>query len=371
MNKTLVKVAIAIIVAVAIIACTASQMEKRVIVAKAVSGTAADAVTGTVKVFAMIDMKIKIDVQGTVAKVPHECGELVKKGDALMVLDSQELDNQIREKVIQLKSARAKLKLSFTQEQDILNLQDEIERIKKQVEFGVASQSDLEHKTRDLEKLKTELALRKIEREEQANLFESAVTNLQFKLQCMTITAPMDGKLLEQYAWPGDFLWTGNEVFRLVSNGRWLELTLSEEDCAGVKNGQKVNVHLASYPDETFVGTVTDLNYFANADDKTRTVALNVDASDDVLVPGLTGEAVLVKAEHKDAVLIPRRALLGDRVYVVKDGKVEIRKVQYGFTGLDMAEIVSGVAVGETVILEGQSGLENGDHVKIETSAVN
>jgi RND family efflux transporter MFP subunit len=371
MNKNSLKIIIPSVAAFAIIAMVAivaSRMEPKVLVTKAVSGTAADAVTGTVKVFANIDMKIKTEVQGRVSEVPYMCGGLVKKGDVLTTLDSQDLNNQIRDKVTQLKSAREKLKLSFNQEQDILSIQDDVERLKKQVEFGGASQSDLDRRMRELEKVKNDLALRKIEREEQASLFESAVTNLQFQLERMTVEAPMDGKVVEQYVWPGDYVWTGNQVCRLVSTGRWLELTLTEEDCAGVVKGQKVNVRLASYPDKPFTGTVTGLNYFANAEDKTRTVFLSVDASDELLVPGLTGEAVLVKAEHKNAVLIPRRALVGQRVYVVKNGKVEIRKVQPGFVGLDDAEIASGMAVGETVILEGQSKLKNGESVETQSA---
>jgi len=369
MNKTFFRIIIVLVAAIVIAALAMSHSQKHVLTADAVSGTACDAVTGTVKVFAMIDMKIKTEVQGRISKVPHACGENVKKGDVIVVLDSQDLDNQVREKVVQLRSAREKIRLPLAQEKDILNLQDDVEKMKKQVGYGAVSQTDLDRKSRELDKAKTDLAYHQLERDEQVKLFESAVTNLQFQLGRMSIEAPMDGMIVEQYAWPGDYLWTGNEVFRLVSTGRWLELTLSEEDCAGVRPGQKVNVRLASYPDKTFTGTVTGLNYFANADDKTRTVFLNVDVSDDVLIPGLTGEAVLVKAERKDAVLIPRRALVGDRVYVVKNSKVEIRKVTPGYSGLDVAEISSGLAAGETVVLENQRELKNGERVNTEASA--
>jgi RND family efflux transporter MFP subunit len=366
MNKTALKIIVPILIVALAAWLAAPHLRSSVLVDKAVKGPAADAVTGTVKVFAMIDIKIKTEVQGRVAETPHVAGDMVKKGDVLMVLDSQDLNNQIRDRVTQLKAARERLKLTLPQEQDILNVQDDIAKLKKQVEFGGASQSDLDRRQRDLAKIQTDMSRTKIDRQEQASMFESAVTTLQYQLDRMSISAPMDGKLVEQYAWSGDFLWGGNQAFRIVSTGRWLELTLTEEDCAGVANGQKASVRLASYPDKTFQGTVTGLNYFANADDKTRTVFLNVDASDEELVPGLTGEAMLVKAEHKDAVLIPRRALIGSRVYVVKDGSVEIRKVDTGFVGLDQAEIVHGVAAGELVVLEGQNALREGDRVETQ-----
>jgi len=331
------------------------------LVGKAVRGTASDAVTGSAKVYANADIKVKTEVEGRIAEIPVDLGKAVKKGDAIMVLASDELNGEIRANVVQLKAAREKLRLPLPEETDLANLQDQLDRLKKQVEFGQASKADLEKGQRDLDKLQTTIAYRKIERDEQAALFEATVARLQARLARMTVKCPMDGTVIEQYKWPGDYVWTGNEIFRVASTGRWIELTLAEEDCAGVEAGQKAVVRLASYPDTTFNGTVTGLAAFSNSDNKTRAVFLSVDAPDAVLVPGLTGEGVLTRSEHANSVLVPRRALFGDRVYVVKNGRIDIRKVKTGFVGLDAAEIVSGVTAGETVVLEGQRALRRGE----------
>jgi len=304
-------------------------------------------------------------VQGRVAEVPSTTGDKVKKGDPLIILDSEELKQQIREKLVQLKAAQRRLQLPLNQVRDIQNIESEIEKIKQMMEFGGASKADLERRERDLQKVQTEFGYQQIGREEQAALFEATVAHLQYQIERMTVTAPMDGTIVEQLVWPGDFLWSGNEVMRLVSDGRWIELTLAEEDSAYVEKGQIARVRLASYPDRIFQAEVTGMNTTANADTKTRTVFLTIDTGDDVLVPGLTGEAVLVKAESKNTILIPRRALIGNRIYVVKDGVVEIRRVMPGFLGLEEAEIVSGLSAGEQVVTEGQSALRDGDKVEI------
>lgn len=231
------------------------------------------------------------------------------------------------------------------------------------VEFGRASEADVERRRRDLSKVQTDLDYQRIARDEQIQLFEATVDRLKYQLERMTIVAPMDGTVVEQLAFEGDFLWTGNEVVRLVSPGRWVELKLAEEDSANVREGQKANVHLAVYPGRSFVASVTALSTTANADDKTRVVFMSIDEPDEVLVAGLTGEAVLVRAEHPGAVLVPRRALVGNRLYVVEDGVVRIRRVTPGFSGLEYVEIASGVSAGEQVVLEGQSALRDGDHV--------
>jgi len=364
MNKTAIK----IIVPVAIVAAAAivwfSMSRTTVVVEKAVKGTAVSAVTGTVKVFANLDIRVKAERDGRVSDARVKMGDKVKAGDVIMALDASVLNNEIEEKRIQLKAAKERLKLPINQAQDVKDIEADITRLEKQIEFGAASPADLERRKGDLLKITTEYNMQKISREEQAGLYETSIKKLQTQIDSMSIKAPIEGTVVEQYVFPGDYIWLGNQTMRIVSPGRWVELTLAEEDSAYVESGQKANIHLASYPDRTFKATVSGLSSFSNPDNKTRTVFMAVDASDDMLVPGLTGEAVLVKAEHKDAIIIPRRALIGNRVYVVSGGRVEIRKVTPGFLGLEQAEILKGIEVGEQVVLESQSELREGDMVK-------
>jgi len=92
---------------------------------------------------------------------------------------------------------------------------------------------------------------------------------------------------------------------------------------------------------------------------------VSVEADPATLVPGLTGEGYLIKAQREDVVLIPRRALIGHRVYVVNDGVVEMRDVRPGFLSLNRAEIVEGIEPGDLVVLEGQDRLRPGQSVKV------
>jgi RND family efflux transporter MFP subunit len=363
-KKTAVKILVPVIVIVAAIVVWLSMTRTRVVVERATRGTAVSAVTGTVKVFANLDIRVKVEREGRVAEAKVKMGDMVKTGDVIMALDARTLNNEIEEKQVQLKAAKERLKLPISQAQDVKDIETDIARIEKQVEYGAASKADLERRKGDLTKIQTEYTMQKISREEQAGLYETSIKKLQTQIDSMAIKAPIDGKVVEQYVFPGDYIWVGNQTMRIVSPGRWVELTLAEEDSAYVENGQKANVHLASYPDRTFKATVTGLSSFSNPDNKTRTVFMVVDAPDDTLVPGLTGEAVLIKAEHKNAIIIPRRALIGNRVYIVKGGRIDIRKVTPGFLGLDQAEIVSGLEVGEEVVMENQSELRSGDLVK-------
>ena len=78
----------------------------------------------------------------------------------------------------------------------------------------------------------------------------------------------------------------------------------------------------------------------------------------------MTGQAVVIKAERANAITVPRRALMGNYVAVVVADRVELRKVESGFVGLEVAEILSGVAVGEAVIVDRPHIYRDGESVQ-------
>jgi membrane fusion protein (multidrug efflux system) len=81
--------------------------------------------------------------------------------------------------------------------------------------------------------------------------------------------------------------------------------------------------------------------------------------------------AVVVQ-ESPDAVLIPKDAVVeraGETlVFVVDGGVAERRDVQIGLTDEQSAEVLSGVAAGESVVIVGAQGLRDGDPVLIRQS---
>ncbi len=357
--KILLPVAVLLLIAWAAMA----RFRTEVPVAQAAVGPAIDAVTGTVKVFADLDVRIKAEGNGRLVEMAVEIGDIVKKGDLLCRLDSEELEMQLKQRRIQLKGAQERLQLPYRESLDIINIKEDIQRLKQQVEYGGASLAELERRSRDLERAEAALRYEEIQREESVNLLAAQVEALEAGIERMIIKAPFDGEVVEILKFPGDYIWAGNEVLRLVSEGRWIELMLAEEAFYGVTVGQKARMSLAGLPGQTIPARVTGMSSVADADRKTRAVFLDAEVSDEQLAPGFTGEALLVKAERSEATIVPRRALIGNRVYVVEDGRVDIREVKAGFLSLNKAEILEGVAPGELVILEGQSLLRKGDRV--------
>ncbi|MDX2110274.1 MAG: efflux RND transporter periplasmic adaptor subunit [Verrucomicrobiota bacterium] len=333
-------------------------------VAAAVQGTAVDAVTGTVKLLAAIDLQLKTEVPGRIREMPITLGQFVKKGDLIATLESTDFEMQLSQRRIQLAAALARSKLPFIQDTEITNIAQFLDGQKISLNSGSVSAVEVEKTERDLERAKSSRELEKINRWEAVNLLEQQVKQLEFQLERMKLRSPYDGQLVEQLAFPGDWLWSGNALARIVTAERTVELTLSEEDYYGVQLNQKATLHLASLPGQSVMATVNYLSATANADTKIRKVFLAIDDGASNFAPGLTGEAVLVKAQRDNTVIIPRRALIGDNVYVIAGGRVDIRKVTPGYLSLNKAEIREGLKAGELVALENQLALRAGDAVQ-------
>jgi len=91
------------------------------------------------------------------------------------------------------------------------------------------------------------------------------------------------------------------------------------------------------------------------------------------LRPGMYAEVQLVLDRHAGVPVIEKRAIVYEdelpHVFVVADGKAEKRSVTLGYQDENRAEVVSGVAAGEQVVVVGQSALKDGSTVAVGEGA--
>lgn len=363
--KTLLPLALVAGVAILV----SDRLRPTVSVAEARIGTAVNAVTGTVRVTAQIDLSVSTEVDGRLRDLKVQLGQRVKQGEVVAEMESEEIALQLRQQRIRLEAARELQELPPTSKHDLEQALAELETARVAFQRGAVSEADLRRRMREVEKLEAAVRSEEIRRREAADLLMVGVQILEHQVARMTLRAPHDGEVLEVKAFPGSWLWRGNQIVRLSSEERSIELTLSEEDSHGVGLGQEATVRLASFPGDPIRAVVEYLFPVADSEAKTRVVALRVEGGDPRLVPGLTGEAVLMKDTRPNAVLIPRRALMGNRVYVVQDEVVQVREVRSGFLALNFAEILSGLEAGEMVVLENQADLRAGQRVRLAPRA--
>lgn len=89
------------------------------------------------------------------------------------------------------------------------------------------------------------------------------------------LLAPINGTVIEKLAVEGQYVKTGQPIYRLADLSTvWLMLELFPEDAAAIRYGQKVEAQVQSLPDRTFTGRVAFID--PTVEPKTRTVGVRV-----------------------------------------------------------------------------------------------
>ncbi|MGB7324933.1 MAG: efflux RND transporter periplasmic adaptor subunit [Rubripirellula sp.] len=124
------------------------------------------------------------------------------------------------------------------------------------------------------------------------------------------VRSPIEGTVIEKHAVEGDYIKTGDKIYRIADLSTvWLMLDLFPDDAARVRFGQQVEAEVSSIPGDVFTGRVAFIDPTVNP--KTRTVQvrvemLNLDAQ---LKPGDYATArVYVPAIRQDRIYDPALA---------------------------------------------------------------
>jgi RND family efflux transporter MFP subunit len=183
-----------------------------------------------------------------------------------------------------------------------------------------------------------------------------------------TITSPINGVIMEKNVEYGSFVNIGSPVVRLLDISRLkIRMNVSESNVYKLSIGDKANVVCDAFPDKTFTGKVS---YIASKGDDSHNYPVEVIISNNGKLKAGTFANVTVGIPGKGSALsIPREALLGSsknaKVYVVKDGKAQIRDITVTGGNEKVLFVANGLAKGEQIVTAGQINLIDGMTVNI------
>lgn len=174
----------------------------------------------------------------------------------------------------------------------------------------------------------------------------------------VTLRAPAGGVVLDKPVVQGQRVMAGEPLLRLADLSRvWVEGDVFERDLPAVRMGQTATVEFQALPGETRTGRIAYV--YPVMDPATRTARVRVELANPgmTLKPGMY--ATLRFTPAGDSVLtVPRAAVLvtGERTLVFlkrPGGTFEPRLVVLGRTTEDRAEILQGLAAGDSVVASG------------------
>lgn len=339
--------------------------EAKVVVAK--RERAINAVPGSITVLAERALQVKSDVGGRVLDSKLDLSAKVKAGGILIELDKTDVNLQIEQLEHDRDATQRRIKIGSATQYELQNARDLLDTYERQHKQGTITAVDLEKQNRLVKQIEQKLELETVGNEQALARIETDLKVVQRKRDLMTVRSPVDGVVSAIFINPGDLITTGDVVATIIADSRVVEAKISEENFSGLKIGQHATLRFLSYGPVQYPGRVEKILPAADPLTQRYMVHLSVEMDPKLLVPGITGEVNIVVDARDKAVVIPRRALLGRNVFVVKDGHVEIRTVEVGFTSLNSVEIVRGVEEGEQVIVEDLDRFRSGDRVAAAT----
>jgi RND family efflux transporter MFP subunit len=330
-------------------------------------GKSVRSVPGTVEVKAEFDRELKSAVGGRVKTSELEIGKRVFKNDVLVQIDTSDVDLEIERIKNEIVAARKKVELGSSYRQDVENSRDTLDNYERQTKVGNYPAAEFEKQKRLHQQLENRMNLDEVNNKLALDNFENSLHAKELEKSKMTITAPTDGVVTGVLARVGDLIDRNSAIANYIAVGRTVEGKLSEENFAAVKLGQKATVRFLTFGQDHYNAVISKV--LPSADPTTQRYSIYLDVSlpeGRVLVPGITGEVTIIIAERDNALLIPRRALVGEYVYVVEGSKLALRKVVKGFEGLNLVEIISGLQEGDEVIAEQQDRFREGERVRTQ-----
>lgn len=346
---------------------TREQFKRDAVVSSVEKGSIRDSVSGNLKVLPTLSFQLRSETQSKVkyaALIPFGKPIKVDVNQTLYLMDTTDLDRVLERTLLSQSSHQKRLKTGSSielqlklEEQNLHALQTLFEENGKDV-----SEFEFESKKNLVERLRRQYDFETINNDETSREFTLEIDRIQEELKKRKIKSPIKGMLISSSVKKGDTIFSGQVMGEVQSNDRIIEVTLNEEDFAGIKEGQKVGVTIFSFGNEILEGVVSTLSANVNSANGHRKLFVELD-SNNTLPVGSSGRAEIIKQEIQDTLIIPRKALLGNSVFAVRGGKALQVKVETGARNLEYVEIKKGLKANDLVISETPHLFYDGEQV--------
>lgn len=296
---------------------------------------------------------------GYVKKWYVDIGARVKKGQLLAEIDTPEVDQQLQQSRSNLATAEANLRLAEITKN----------RYQELLKTNAVSQQDVDNASG------TYNANNSIVQANHAN-----VKQLETLQSFEKIYAPFDGIVTVRNVDVGDLINSGSapgtrtDLFHIAQPGKLrVYVYVPQEYSQAATPGLTAELTLDEFPGLRFPGKLVRTANAINFATRTLQAEVDVDNPTGKLLSGSYAEVHLKLPGLASTHLLPVDTLLfrseGLQVAVVKDSKVELRRVTPGHDFGDQIEIVSGLNGDESVIQNPPDSVLAGQQVQIAKAA--
>ncbi|MGI5857942.1 MAG: efflux RND transporter periplasmic adaptor subunit [Tepidanaerobacteraceae bacterium] len=350
-------------------------------------------------------------LSGEIVKLEVEEGERVKENDLLAVIDSTELEFQLRQLQAQLKSLRGEEADRFEKplessiksqelmveqaEHDLRAFEEDFERMEKLYKEGAITVKEYEDAKNMMETAKINL---KRQQEALALLYESSdptggslqfysgraealqsqIDLINYRIEKSRITSPIAGVVANLSVKKGDLINPGSPLMNTFQEDEYnVETFIPAESASSVIEGMKVKiVQGRKGEDVVFDGIVEKIAPTAverisplGLEEQRIKVTVKPEVPKNLhLFPGTVLDVEFTTDKREGVLAVPKTALFpyekGEALWKVEDGRAKIQPVETGFENDSHVVIEKGLVPGDLIILNPQlSGLKEGKKI--------
>lgn len=232
------------------------------------------------------DVRISFRVQGQITELLTDEGEVVKTGDIVARLNTDELIKERDNAAASLKAAQFDYELAKIDYKRSENLFKE---------GAVSAQK------RDQDKTTYDASIAKVEQ------LKASLGLAQTRLDFTDLAAPLDGFILVKSSLAGEVVNPGTPVFTAIDlHNIWVTAYINEKDLGRVKLGQESDVVTDTYPGKKYKGTVSFISsqaeftpkFIQTQEERVKLVyriKVRVDNSSLDLKPGMPADAYIIE----------------------------------------------------------------------------
>lgn len=295
-----------------------------------------------------VESRLGFRVGGKISKRLVETGTQVKRGQALMQLDPQDLR-------LAASAAGATLRAAETN-RDFAAA--ELKRYRELKEKNFVSQAVLDSKQSAYKAAQATVDAGKAQLAGQSNAANYA-----------TLVSDVDGVVTGIDAEVGQVVAPGTPVVRVAQAGaKEIAIGLPEDRVDQLRKVSDVQVHLWARPDHPIAGKIREISPVADPATRTYLAKVAIPDSADVRL-GMTASVQFTSTLVQPLIKVPLTALFHEKnataVWVIENGAVRLAPVTTGGVAGNDVVLTAGVKPGQTVVTAGVHLLKPGQKVTV------
>ncbi|QZY56124.1 efflux RND transporter periplasmic adaptor subunit [Crassaminicella profunda] len=288
-------------------------------------------------------------ISGKVHVIKGKEGDLVKKGQLLLGLESQDYQNKMELAKATLEKAKANFDSSKIN----------YERVKALYDEGVASKSEYD-------KVNTLYLVAKAD----LSSAEASISIAKEAIDNTSIFSPMNGFITKKDVSIGQVLSPGMQLMEIRDlSSIYMIIDIKQSNLSKIKLNQEVKITLDTYKDKAFKGYIKEIAPLANESSRTFKTKILIKNKDFLLKPGMFASCNIQTGIQKNILYIPVTSLLGKEgayyTYVIDENVVKRVPVKIGEIINDTVAIESGLEKDEVVAVTNLNQLKDKDPVKL------